>query len=293
MQSLKLFSATILLMLSLTSCVPNQFQDHQKFVETHLLNNPELVTNYIKSDNFQLHYREIGKAKQAIAIWIHGTPGNWTDSAYLCRDKDFISQVKLVMLDRPGWGESQYRNNPRPVTSFEEIGDLIKPLLLKMKRDYPDIPILLLGHSWGGSLVPSIALNHPELVGGVLVLAAGLSPELTKPRWYNRFVSTSFGNSIIGNGLRQANIEIYALRPQLSSLHNRWFNLTQPIIVVQGETDKLVNPKNADYAESVLPKNNSRVLRLSKQGHLLQLERMDLIARCVMALAKNNLNQCS
>jgi len=287
---------SIALLFILFSCSPSDgFKQQREFVRAEMLNNPEVSIHRLVSEkkDFQLHYRAVGEAKKAIVIWVHGTPGNWTDSAYLYRDKDFISQVKLIMLDRPGWGESQYLNEPRLVTSFAEISSLVSPLLVNLKAEYPDVPLILLGHSWGGSVVPTIALDHPNVVDGVIALAAGLDPKLTKPRWYNRFASTYIGNAVIGNGLRLANDEIYALRPELLKQHDRWMEIQQPVIVVQGKIDKLVNPKNADYAETVLPKDNSYILRLSKQGHFLQIERMDLIARCVSAIANKDLQKCA
>ena len=280
----------------LFGCSPlNGLKQHSQFVKTQLLNNPEVRIHHLQSEakDFQLHYRTIGKANKAVAIWVHGTPGNWTDSAYLYRNKDFISQVKLIMLDRPGWGESQYLKQPRLVTSFAEISSLVKPLLTKLKAEHPDVPLILLGHSWGGSVVPTIAFEHPNQVDGVIMLAAGLDPDLTKPRWYNRFASTYFGQAIIGNGLRLANDEIYALRAELLKQHDRWAEIKQPMIVAQGKIDKLVSPKNADYAEAVLPKENSYILRLNQQGHLLHFERMDLVARCVTAMAEKELGKCT
>lgn len=282
--------------MCLLGCItPNGFKKQKEFVKNELIDNPEVSVNFLKTkkEDFQLHYREVGNAKKAVAIWVHGTPGNWTDSAYLYRDKYFISNVKLIMLDRPGWGQSQYLNEPRLVTSFTEISRLMQPLLSELKAKHPEIPIILLGHSWGGSVVPSIALNNPDLVDGIIILAGGLDPELTKPRWYNRFASTYLGNAFIGQSLRLANDEIYALRPELLKQHQRWSDIMLPVIVVQGKKDKLVNPKNADYAEAVLSEENSTVIRLSGQSHFLQLERMDLVARCVLALAKADLNMCS
>ena len=286
----------IIMVMHLVGCItPNGFKEHGEFVRSELINNPEVSIHFLKSEkeNFQLHYRQVGTAKKAVAIWVHGTPGNWTDSAYLYRDKNFISEVKLIMLDRPGWGLSQYLNEPRLVTSFVEISRLMQPLLSKLKGEHSNVPIILLGHSWGGSVVPTIALDYPDLIDGVIALAAGLDPELTKPRWYNRFASTYVGSAVIGRGFRDANDEIYALRPELLKQHERWDEIKQPIIVVQGKKDKLVNPRNADYAETVLPKKNSHVVRLTGQGHLLQLERMELVARCVLALVKTKLSMCS
>lgn len=280
--------------MTMTACgIPNGFKEHGDFVRNHLLKDPNVSEQYIRHDGFQLHYRQTGNAQKAVVVWVHGTPGNWTDGAYLYRDKTFISGVKLVLLDRPGWGESQYLDQPRLITSFKEIGRLIQPLLHKLKQDHPDVPLILLGFSWGGSVAPAIALDYPELIDGVLLLSGGLDPELTRPRWYNKFANTLLGNAVIGESLRQANIEMYALSPQLAMLRDRLPHLPQPVIVVQGDRDKLVDPKNADYAEQVLPEERSLILRLENQGHLLQLERTGLIARCVVALANNDFNICS
>lgn len=291
--SLLLFVLLMMAVANLTACVtPSAFKAHSEFVEQRILNNPAISSDAIETAGFRLHYQSAGRANKAVAVWIHGTPGNWTDIAYLLDNQDFLSQVKLVSLDRPGWGESQYIDTPKLVTSFDEIGRLLQPLLRKLKTEHPNVPLLLVGHSWGGSLAPALALDHPELVDGVLVLAAGLDPQLVKPRWYNRFANTWLGNAAIGAALRKANVEIYALRPQMLALDARWHTLRQPIIVVQGDKDRLVDPKNADYAEAVLPAAHSAVVRLRDQGHLLQLERTDLIARCVLALADRRLEHC-
>ncbi|MBL1294196.1 MAG: alpha/beta hydrolase [Thiotrichales bacterium] len=271
----------------------NGFKAHGEFVESHLINNPDLKTNFLQVDDFRLHYKDIGKAEKAIVVWVHGTPGNWTDGAYLTRSPEFLSEVKVVLVERPGWGASQFQAEPRSVTEFSEISRLMQPMLQRFKNEYPTVPIVLTGHSWGGSLVPSIALDHPDLVDGVLVLSGGLDPNLTKPRWYNKFAKTALGNAVIGKSLRKANVEMYALSPQLFILDQRWSELSQPIIVVQGDSDKLVNPKNADYAKSVLRADNSAVLTLAGQGHMLQLEQMDLVERCVFALVNQDLAQCA
>lgn len=283
-----------LMIFFISACsVPHGFKERGEFVQTHLINNSDLTTHYINEGGFRLHYRAIGQAKKAIVVWLHGTPGSWTDGAYLTRNEKFLSQVKVVMVERPGWGASQFRQNPRLVTSFKEIGRLIEPLLKQLNTSYPSVPLILVGFSWGGSVVPSIALDYPNLVDSVLVLSGGLDPALTKPRWYHKLASTFLVNAIIGNAMRKANVEMHALSPELSILHKRWPELTQPIVVIQGDSDKLVDPKNANYAESVLSATNSTVIMLEKQGHMLQLERMGLIERCVIALAQGNLNQCA
>ncbi len=272
---------------------PSGFKEHAKFVNEHMLDTSEVSKEYLSTGDFQLHFRQAGNAKKAVVVWVHGTPGNWTDGAYLYRDKSLITDTKLVLIDRPGWGESQYLDNPRVVTSFQQIGELISPLLRKLKQEHPEVPLLLLGFSWGGSLVPAIALDYPDLVDGLLVLSGGLDPELTKPRWYNKAAKIRLVNAMIGDSMRKANVEMYALSPELALLQNRLTEISQPTIVIQGDTDKLVDPKNADFAEEKFSSNRIRVIRLADQGHLLQLERTDLIAKCIYALIDEDLKKCS
>ncbi len=43
-----------------------------------------------------------------------------------------------------------------------------------------------MGHSFGGPIIVRAALDHPELVGGLVIAAGDLDPDLEEWRWYNR-----------------------------------------------------------------------------------------------------------
>lgn len=273
--------------------VPDGIREHRIFVQEQVLNNPAIQSEYIEQDGFRLHYRTAGTAIKGIAIWVHGTPGSWDDIGRLLADSEFTSDVLLVSLDRPGWGQSQLLEEPGVMPGFDEQSDYIVPLLEKLDQAYPQLSTILVGHSWGGSLVPYLAAEQPELVDGLIILAGGLDPDLVQPRWYNRAAQTWLVDYFLDNRLRAANEEVYALAPELTKMAARWQELKMPVIVVQGEEDELVDPGNADYAEARLDPNNSKVLRLADQGHLLQVERTDLIARCVVAMLEETLADCS
>ena len=284
----------LLAVAGLSSCiVPDTLSEHREFVRETVHQNPQISAGFVEQSDFRLHYRHVGNPETGIAIWIHGTPGGWSDIARLFDAPEFNRQIMLVSIDRPGWGQSQYQSDPRIVTGFSEQGRLIAPLLKQLKDEYPDKPLLLAGHSWGGSLVPAIALDYPEYVDGGLVFAGGLNPELVKPRWYNKLGSLSLVNAMIGEGMRAANLEVYALAPELLAIADRWQELKVPMLVVQGQSDVLVDPANADFAESVLDPARSRVVRLENQGHLLQIERTNLIATCILAMANDDLDACA
>lgn len=276
----------------LSGCImPESIKDYYRFVEDQVVPNPNITSEQISTDEFSLFYRTNGQPVNAIAVWVHGTPGSWKDIGKLLIDEGFLSKVLLVSLDRPGWGNSQLKTNPGILPGFDDQTRLMAPLLIRLHQEYPDAPLILVGHSWGGSLVPYIASEYPELVDGVIVLAGGLDPALVKPRWYNKAGTLIY--PLLSKSMQGANDEVYALSRQLEGMSNRWASLNMPVIVVQGDKDSLVDPDNALYAEQRLNPANSHVLRLPNQGHLLQIERTDLIARCILAMASDDLPKCS
>ena len=282
----------IILTSWLAACAPNSFKTYQEFLRANVYDNPKIQAQYLRNNEFQLHFRSFGTAKQAVAVWIHGTPGGWSDIGRLFAHPTFNAEVKLVSIDRPGWGQSQKIDQPQLITDFDQISTYIGPLLAELKQAHPDVPLILVGHSWGGSLVPALAADYPNLVDAVMVLAGGLDPKLTQPRWYNKLARRWPVNRIIGDRLRAANVEVYTLAPQLAARVDELRMLPMPVLVIQGDKDKLVSPRNADFAEAHFHPQRSRVVRLKGQGHLLQIERSELIAQCILAMAQGNLATC-
>lgn len=286
----------LLLPLLLASCtMPNEFREHAEFIQREVIDNSDITAAAIQIDKLSLSYHYAGVANKAIVVWIHGTPGGWSDIGRLLVDKAFLQDIKLVSIDRPGWGDSQALNSAEVYPSFDQQSYYISPLLVQLKAQHPHVPLLLAGHSWGGSLVPLIAADNPDIVDGVLVLAGGLSAKLTKPRWYNKLARFWPIKAIIGDDLRQSNVEMYALSANLTELDSRWQELANmPMVVVQGGKDPLVNPANADYIENILQNLSAqalgeqtiwqKVLRKPDYGHLLQIKHTDLIAGCVFSL---------
>lgn len=275
----------------------SEFKAHNNFVSDVLLKDKTLSRSHLVSNDFSLHYVASGAPEQAVVLWLHGTPGLWTEAGKLMVNNSFLKKVKLISIDRPGWGESKPLDKSisnKKFTQFSEQSRLIGPLIITLKEQYPELPLYIAGHSWGASLAPYLAANHNELIEGLILFAGTLSPELTKPRWYNYFARVWPFSLIGGNSIQLANAEMFSLSEGITALSQRWSDLqNMPILVVQGGEDFLVKVENTDYASKVLASSNSLIVIDQDYGHLWHVQRSEIVADCILAMVNKNLSECA
>jgi pimeloyl-ACP methyl ester carboxylesterase len=109
----------------------------------------------------KIHWVETGKGKPVVMI--HGLGGNLHNFTYALTDA-IKGDFRAISIDRPGCGWSE-RDGPaqaslpeqaRMIAEFIEKEDLGKPLIV--------------GHSLGGAIAETLALNHPDQVGALALL---------------------------------------------------------------------------------------------------------------------------
>lgn len=232
---------------------------------------------------FNLHYAEAGEVGNPTVVFIHGTPGSWRALGRLLGHSQLREQARLVAIDRPGWGGSGLLENEAQ-GSFTEQSRLITPLLARLKAESGNKPLILVGHSLGASYAPYLAYRNPELVDAVLMAAGAIDPELSKPRWYNHAANIWPISRLIDDGLQKANIEIWGVYAALTELEPWWATASIPMVYMQGEDDELVDPRNLDYAENFLPRENTRVVRIPDQSHFVHRQQSELIAQLTLDL---------
>ncbi|HEX2764521.1 MAG TPA: alpha/beta hydrolase [Allosphingosinicella sp.] len=111
-----------------------------------------------------LHYVDRGGSGPAI-VMIHGLGGQMRNFAGAMVD-DLARDYRVVLVDRPGSGYSV--RAPGRSARLRVQAETIAEFIRKLKLDRP----LLVGHSLGGALSLSVALNHPDVVGGLALIAA-------------------------------------------------------------------------------------------------------------------------
>ena len=227
----------------------------------------------------QLHYVSIGDSDGIPVVMIHGTPGNWESFKYVLGNTQLQSEFNMAAIDRLGWGKSRQLIDSDSVDSIPNYQQQADAIAAIIQHFVPNKKVILVGHSLGSSIAPRVALNFPELVSGMMLIAGTLDPKLGNPRWYNRAANLWPINKMVGDMMMQSNDEIMLLKDSLVSTLPVWKSLDIPVTVIQGKSDKLVSPKNVNFAKQQMKHlgDKFRLLELEKVGHFIPWEQTKVI----------------
>lgn len=276
----------------LSACfVPDSVKEADKMASM-LLESGVLKSNTISTSEGRFHFvTQTGdEASSELIVFIHGTPGSWTIFGPQFQSDVLTSHARLIGLDRPGWGQTRM-NSVAPESLLEQsvlIGQAIEALL----EAYAAEKIILVGHSYGASLVTRIALDYPNIVDGVVTLAGDLDPNIPAENWYNKIASKAPVRWFMTDAMERANNEVKAISPGLSLMEDRWKKINAPVLVVQGEKDTLVKPQHADYAEKIETNHQVKVIRFKDAGHLLHVTHAEAVNDLILLMLnikENNL----
>ena len=192
-------------------------------------------------------------------IYIHGAPGsadNW--GSFLTEP---MEDLEHVAIDRPGFGESSHTG---AVPSLAEQAAAIKPLLVERNGRWP----ILVGHSLGGPIAAQAAAEYPDRVGGIIIIAGALDPDLEKVLFIQRIGDIPLLDLLVPQPLRYANRELIPLEGELRKLGKRLDEITCPIVIIHGTMDSLVPYKNVAYMQEAFAGNDHvEVITLDGEDH--------------------------
>ena len=218
--------------------------------------------------------------KRTVLVFVHGSPGGWGDYISYMKNPKLQKLARLISLDRPGYGAS---GRGKAVLSLKVQSRLLLPILLPYHNK---APVILVGHSLGASLVTRMAMDYPNSIQALLLIAGPLSPELEEPAWYNRVGAWPLVRWLLPTDLRTSNREILPLKNELRAMLPFWKKIKMPLTLIHGKEDALVPPENASFLRKVLLHKNFRILEPEKEGHFILWKNKDLITKEILALIK-------
>jgi pimeloyl-ACP methyl ester carboxylesterase len=240
-------------------------------------NGKPAIEQTVQLDQTALHYLESGNSAGTVLVFIHGTPGSMGFfSGYITDPR--LTQTRNITIDRPGWGKSIVNGPFDPTLTFQSAA--LGNWLCDIKQASPNNKLVVVAHSYGATLTPKLAMDHPQCISAALLLAGGADPKLTAPRWYNNlahYPPVSWLVSLFSMDLKRSNNEMMSVKTELEKIQLDWQKLKLPITVIQGEEDGLVHPDNADFIETQLAHIPAKIIRVEGAGHVLRESHRDLI----------------
>lgn len=223
-----------------------------------------------------MHYASIGADTLPMILFIHGSPGSWDAFIHFFTDSSLYRLARLVSVDRPGFGKSDLGKTER---SLRVQAAAIAPLV-RQNRARPK-PIVV-GHSLGGPLAVRLAMDYPDAIGGLVLVAPSVSPDLEQKEWY-RVVGDAFPIRYwLPVELRVSNQEILPLKGELQQMLPLWKTIRVPVTVIQGNDDPLVPPANALFTQKMLTNAPVTVQMIPGLNHFIPWKRPDLIHDAIL-----------
>ena len=160
--------------------------------------------------------------------------------------------TEVVVLSRPGFG----KGHRQAVTDFDEQVAAAKPFLEDGKK------VVTMGVSYGGELALKAALDFPDVVRGVVTVAALIDEPhdyaLTLEKLAVDLEEGGAGKWIeplSPNRWNKVRAEVAGRRDQIGPLLERLENINAPVEVIHGDFDAIVPKSNAEKLMNVLGEN--------------------------------------
>jgi pimeloyl-ACP methyl ester carboxylesterase len=287
---------------------------------THLINLAHRPRGrFIDVGGFRQHLIELGSGKEGAppVVLLHGAGANLEDMN-LAFGERLAARHRVILIDRPGFGFSARKRGEgsSPADQAKVLRDVLDVLGI-------DRPIIV-GHSWGGTLALAFALDFPQRVAGMVLIAPATHPgvwglsaintALATPvgTFFARTLALPFGALLMWAGSRTAflpqvippryvknSAAMLVLRPP--TLMNNWDDvgcleealkqqagrysaLNLPTIVFNGDKDLLVPPEK-HALKLAAAAACVKVTVLPGFGHMLHHDAAEQIAAAVEDVA--------
>ncbi len=258
-----------------------------------------------------------GNSHAPPVVMLHGASANLEDM-HLALSERFGGRRRVIYVDRPGLGFSARpaREGASPAFQATVLRDILDQLGIERA--------VLVGHSWGGALALTFALDFPERTAGLVLIAPVTHPGVWQRTtyssvlagpigWlYSRTLAFPLGAMLISPGSRAAFLPqtmpeqyvrrtaaMLVLRPKslmanwadvgcletfLDRQAERYTTLTAPTIVLAGDADSLVPPQHQCQRLAAVAAN-VKIILLPGFGHMLHHALADHVVQAVEEIA--------
>lgn len=252
-------------------------------IDTPEMRSSGLRSCFVESAEGRIHVVSAGLRESAPrrVLFVHGSPGTWSAWRTWMENAALRSRAELLAPDRIGFGGSE--RGKAEASLVVQAGSMATVL-----DAMPGPPAVVVGHSVGGPIAVRLAMDRPDLVRALLLVAPSIDPALERHRWYNVAGAMLAVQWFLPVDWTTSNRELWPLRGELEAMMPLWATIDCPVLVVQGEKDDLVPPANADLAASKLAHLGDRVeiRRHPGMGHFILWQKPETVTDPLLEFLK-------
>lgn len=237
----------------------------------------------VKVHQTELYFAQAGQGQPAL-LFVHGAGGDHTLWGQQFRDlaKDF----SVAALDLNGHGRSPARAGDGLQTYVEDVLAVLQALAM---------PTVIVGHSMGGAIALTVALQRPKDLIGLGLVGTGarlkVHPQILElcqtdfEKAVELVVSWAFAAEASAELVQKAreqmrrNGQTALYRDFLScatfDVMSRLSEIPVPTLVLCGREDKLTPVKYSEYLQQSIP--NAQVKVIERAGHMVMLEQPEAL----------------
>jgi pimeloyl-ACP methyl ester carboxylesterase len=213
-------------------------------------------------------------------LFIHGAGGGQYSWSY--QKGYFEKEFNPIIIELPGHGESKGEGEQEIVRYAEHVDAFLKALGLHRA--------FLVGHSMGGAIVQTLALSHPEMIKGIVLVGTGARLKVLpvilngikddfqetvrkiNQVAYSRKASPMFTERGIAEMLQCRPEVLYGdyLACDRFDLMNEIEKIVLPTLILCGEDDQLTPVKYSQFLRSRI--KGSKMEILPEAGHKVMME---------------------
>lgn len=220
----------------------------------------------VSIDQIPIHYIETGNPKSPTLFFVHGSPGSWDAYKDYLKDTLLLKKFRMVAIDRPGFGYSNFR-------TAENLGTqsyLLEQLINTIKNEQP---LFLIGHSMGGPVIVKMASEKPNDYKGLVILAGAIDPKAEKPENWRYIFKSKPGRYLVPGALRPSNDELWWLKDDLVRMQPQLRKIVSDVVIIHGTKDDLVPYRNVAFMKKEFVNAKSiEIIPIKDANHFIPWE---------------------
>lgn len=246
------------------------------------------------NDLYYFAFEEDNTTVPALVL-THGAGGDYLHWHHAIRR---LPGFRVFALDLPGHGKSKGVGRQDVFSYAQDIIDWLNRIGVYQA--------IFVGHSMGGAICQTIALEFPERVIGLGLVGTGarlrvhpellenLSMEATFPTAINLIMQFAFADESNVDNFQQIKKQLLSNRPAVmygDYLACNKFdaladiqNINAPTCIICGSQDQLTPPKYSEYLHEQIP--GSTLTLIPESGHMVMLEQPEATAQVLQTFLK-------